>query len=170
MTPPVPTLVLAGQFDPNITPEQSRRVADRMGPKARWVLFAEIGHSVRHFSSCAQQLVAAFIAQPDLRLDGTCRWNGQSFRSGATVTIAPTTSPEQFITAVVHGTEIRADTDAPVPWWSYGKTVLASAALTLVAQGRLHLDELVRGKPFYAPPASRTPRRARLLWRVARLP
>ena len=64
------------------------------------------------------------------------------------MTIAPTTSPEQFITAVVHGTEIRADTDAPVPWWSYGKTVLAGAALALVAQGRLHLDELVRGKPF----------------------
>ena len=64
------------------------------------------------------------------------------------MTTAPTTSPEQFITAVVHGTEIRADTDSPVPWWSYGKTVLAGAALALVAQGRLHPDELVRGKPF----------------------
>ena len=78
----VPTLVLAGQFDPNITPEQSRRVADRMGPKARWVLFAEIGHSVRHFSSCAQQLVASFIARPDVRLDATCAGMGKAFGPG----------------------------------------------------------------------------------------
>ncbi len=73
----VPTLILAGQFDPSITPEQSRRVADRMGPKARWVLFAGIGHSVRHFSSCAQQLVAAFVPQPDVRLDSTCAGMGE---------------------------------------------------------------------------------------------
>ena len=75
----VPTLVLAGQFDPNITPEQSRRVADRIGPKARWILFAGIGHSVRHFSTCAQTLVAAFIAQPDQREDTACAAVGETF-------------------------------------------------------------------------------------------
>jgi pimeloyl-ACP methyl ester carboxylesterase len=75
----VPTLVLAGQFDPNITPEQSRRVADRIGPKARWVLFAGIGHSVRHFSTCAQTLVAAFIARPDQREDAACAGVGEAF-------------------------------------------------------------------------------------------
>lgn len=61
---------------------------------------------------------------------------------------AESTSPGQLITAVVHGTELRADAETPVPWWSYGKTVLASAALALVAQGRLQLDEPVRGRPF----------------------
>lgn len=75
----VPTLVLAGQFDPNITPEQSRRVADRIGPKARWVLFAGIGHSVRHFSTCAQKQVAAFIARPDQREDAACAGVGEAF-------------------------------------------------------------------------------------------
>ena len=75
----VPTLVLAGQFDPNITPEQSRRVADRIGPRARWVLFAGIGHSVRHFSVCAQRLVAAFIAKPDQREDAACAGVGEAF-------------------------------------------------------------------------------------------
>ena len=75
----VPTLVLAGQFDPNITPEQSRRVADRIGPKARWILFAGIGHSVRHFSTCAQTLVAAFIAQPGQRQDTACAAMGETF-------------------------------------------------------------------------------------------
>ncbi len=72
----VPVLVLAGQFDPNITSGQGRRVAERIGLGARWVLFAGIGHSVRHFSACAQRLVAAFIAQPDRRLDAACAGAG----------------------------------------------------------------------------------------------
>jgi len=77
----VPTLILAGQFDPNIRPEQSRQVADRMGRNARWFLFAGIGHSVRHFSSCAQELVAAFIEQPDLKQDTACAGEGETFVS-----------------------------------------------------------------------------------------
>ena len=48
----------------------------------------------------------------------------------------------------MHGTDVHADAETPVPWWSYGKTVLASAALALVAQNRLKLDEPVRGKPL----------------------
>lgn len=32
-----------------------------------------------------------------------------------------------------------------VPWWSFGKTVIAAAALTLVAEGRARLDEVVAG-------------------------
>lgn len=35
--------------------------------------------------------------------------------------------------------------DAVVPWWSFGKTVIAAAALTLVAEGRAALDEVVVG-------------------------
>ena len=59
-----------------------------------------------------------------------------------------TTSPGQLVTAVVEGADVRADAGCPVPWWSFGKTVIASAALALVAQNRLSLDEPVRGKPF----------------------
>lgn len=36
----------------------------------------------------------------------------------------------------------------PVPWWSFTKTVLAVAALRLVEQGVLSLDETVAGEPF----------------------
>ena len=64
------------------------------------------------------------------------------------MTIAKPTSPGQLITAVVHGADVHADAETAVPWWSYGKTVLASAALALVAQGRLQFDEPVHGKPF----------------------
>lgn len=52
------------------------------------------------------------------------------------------------ITATVRDDGIHADTGTAVPWWSYGKTVLAGAALALVAQGRLQLDQTLRGKPF----------------------
>jgi D-alanyl-D-alanine carboxypeptidase len=37
---------------------------------------------------------------------------------------------------------------ASVPWWSFTKTALAAAALTLVAQGRLVLDEPIAGRPY----------------------
>src|SRR5688572_18368206 len=35
-----------------------------------------------------------------------------------------------------------------VPWWSFTKTVIAAAALVLVAQGRLKLDERLPGRAF----------------------
>ncbi|MCG7394094.1 beta-lactamase family protein [Microvirga sp. ACRRW] len=38
--------------------------------------------------------------------------------------------------------------DRLVPWWSFSKTVLASAALVLVEKGLLHLDEPLNGKPY----------------------
>ena len=68
----VPTFVLQGQFDPNIRPEQSRRVADLIGSQARLIEFAGIGHSVRHYSPCAAGVVTAFIAAPDQELQAAC--------------------------------------------------------------------------------------------------
>ena len=68
----VPTLVLQGQFDPNIRPAQSRRVTELIGNQARLVEFASSGHSVRHYSSCAAGVVAAFIAAPTQELHAAC--------------------------------------------------------------------------------------------------
>jgi len=68
----IPTLVLAGQFDPNASPPLSRHVAELIGDSARWVEFPLIGHNVRHISPCAATLVAAFIAQPGKALDTSC--------------------------------------------------------------------------------------------------
>ncbi len=64
------------------------------------------------------------------------------------MTSGRTTSPGQLVTAVVERGDVRADARQPVPWWSFGKTVIASAALALVAQNRLSLDEPVSSKPF----------------------
>ncbi len=54
----------------------------------------------------------------------------------------------QLITAFVREDEVHADAEAMVPWWSCAKAVLAAAALTLAAEGRLPLDEPVRGRSF----------------------
>ena len=55
----------------------------------------------------------------------------------------------RIITAVVEDTAVAEGTDpAPVPWWSFTKTVLAAAALALVADGQLRLDAPMGGRPF----------------------
>ena len=38
--------------------------------------------------------------------------------------------------------------DAIVPWWSFGKTALAAAVLTLVRDGNADLDALLPDGPF----------------------
>ena len=68
----IPTLVLAGQFDPNASPALSRHVAELIGDRARWVEFPLIGHNVRHISLCAAKIVAEFIGQPERALDVSC--------------------------------------------------------------------------------------------------
>ena len=40
------------------------------------------------------------------------------------------------------------DRGVAVPWWSFTKTVLAAAALRLVGEGRLALDEAIADRPY----------------------
>jgi CubicO group peptidase (beta-lactamase class C family) len=46
------------------------------------------------------------------------------------------------VTAAEHGGE------CIVPWWSFTKTVIAAAALTLVQDGWLRLDDTIDGQPY----------------------
>src|SRR5262245_55971788 len=56
---------------------------------------------------------------------------------------------EVVTAAVVDGTLAAGDVaDAPVPWWSFTKTVLAAAALVLVDAGRLTLDTPLAGQRY----------------------
>lgn len=52
--------------------------------------------------------------------------------------------------AIVDGGRVVAshDADLLVPWWSFTKTVLAAAALTLVRDGALTLDAALPGRPY----------------------
>ena len=57
---------------------------------------------------------------------------------------------ERFLTAridVAGGPEIGADRTR-VPWWSFTKTALATAALQLVARGQCRLDARIDGRPY----------------------
>ena len=50
---------------------------------------------------------------------------------------------------VREGTVVAGNGDtADVPWWSFTKTVIAAAALTLVRDGRLSLDEPLASRPY----------------------
>ncbi len=58
-------------------------------------------------------------------------------------------TPGQVVTAVVDEATPASGADAvSAPWWSFTKTVLAAAALALVADGRLSLDAPLDGDPF----------------------
>jgi len=68
----VPTLMLAGQFDPVAGPSSSRHVAALIGRNARLVEFPLAGHNVRHFSPCGARIAADFIDHPELVPDVSC--------------------------------------------------------------------------------------------------
>ena len=68
----IPTLVLGGQFDPVAGPRLGRETAERIGPSARWIEFAGIGHNVRQFSPCGARIVFDFIGNPDDAPDAAC--------------------------------------------------------------------------------------------------
>src|ERR1700724_2282941 len=57
---------------------------------------------------------------------------------------------ERCLTACIDrygGPEICAN-HVRVPWWSFTKTALATAALQLVARGELTLDDRIDGRPY----------------------
>jgi len=68
----VPTLVLAGEFDPVTRPAASRHVAELIGSAAHWVGLPRVGHNVHEFSPCSAGIASAFIAEPGRTLDTAC--------------------------------------------------------------------------------------------------
>jgi pimeloyl-ACP methyl ester carboxylesterase len=68
----VPTLVLAGQFDPVARPALSRHVAELIGKRAHAVEFPLAGHNVRQFSPCGARIAADFIDDPIKLPDTSC--------------------------------------------------------------------------------------------------
>jgi pimeloyl-ACP methyl ester carboxylesterase len=71
VTSDIPTLVLAGRFDPNTAPSRSRATASRL-KRATFVEIADQSHVVATNSECASTLFAAFVTDPDDTLDTGC--------------------------------------------------------------------------------------------------
>ncbi len=71
----VPTLVLAGQFDP-VTPPSWGQLAAETLTRSQFVLFAGESHSVSG-GDCGTDLIVTFLADPALPLDTGCAAEGE---------------------------------------------------------------------------------------------
>ena len=67
----IPTLVLAGRFDPITPPEYGRRVADRL-EKAWFVEFPTLAHGVATVEGCPRSITLAFLEDPQVEPDSAC--------------------------------------------------------------------------------------------------
>jgi pimeloyl-ACP methyl ester carboxylesterase len=67
----VPTLILAGEFDP-LTPPAYARITARTMHSSSWFVFPGVGHAAVSTSPCAQAMMIAFLAAPGLTFDASC--------------------------------------------------------------------------------------------------
>jgi len=70
----IPTLVLAGSYDPITPPEWSKAVADNLA-NSYYYEFPASGHSVNHLNPCAERIKAAFLMDPFHEPDTSCLLN-----------------------------------------------------------------------------------------------
>ena len=71
VTSDIPTLLLAGDFDP-ITPPRWAEVARETLSRGQLVTFRGVGHGVLGTSACADGLVSAFLLTPTAAQDTRC--------------------------------------------------------------------------------------------------
>jgi len=67
----IPTLVLAGEYDPITPPEWGQRVAERL-PNSVYVEFPVSGHGVSSSEGCGQTVVIDFLNRDDVAVDDRC--------------------------------------------------------------------------------------------------
>jgi hypothetical protein len=67
----VPTLILAGAYDPITPPAWSRSVADRLD-NSYYYAFPSAGHNVTTDNPCAESMIAAFLHDPTRDPDAGC--------------------------------------------------------------------------------------------------
>src|SRR5690606_16185684 len=68
----VPTLLLAGEYDPVTPPSYARDATERLGDEATLVEFPGLGHGATRSHPCAQQIFHAFLDDPTAEVDATC--------------------------------------------------------------------------------------------------
>ena len=67
----VPTLILAGEYDP-LTPPRYARIAGRTLRNSDGFQFPAMGHNLQRSSPCAHQMMLEFLANPTLTPDASC--------------------------------------------------------------------------------------------------
>jgi pimeloyl-ACP methyl ester carboxylesterase len=122
----VPTLALAGEYDPVTPAEYAERVAAEL-PNSFVYTFPGVGHSVILASPCAAGIVAQFLDDPTAEPDASCIAEmGLTFRvPGATIALEPFTSETFGIRGVI-----------PAGWQELAPGVYAQSAssTTLIVQ------------------------------------
>lgn len=68
----VPTLALAGEFDPTTPSAGTRRVVTELGPRASFVEFPGLSHGLIGAGACPRSIAQAFFDAPDAAPDLTC--------------------------------------------------------------------------------------------------
>lgn len=71
VTSAIPTLILAGEYDPTTPPAYGRLAAQTLS-QSSFFLFAGTGHGVVGRVSCATSIFRAFMAYPNRTPDSTC--------------------------------------------------------------------------------------------------
>jgi len=71
VTSAIPTLILAGEYDPTTPPAYGKLAAQTLS-KSYFFLFPGIGHGVVGRNSCATNLFHSFVVNPDRAPDSTC--------------------------------------------------------------------------------------------------
>lgn len=86
----IPTLVLAGSYDPITPPEWSQAAAANL-PNSHYYEFTSSGHSVNSDNPCAESLRTAFLDNPSVAPDASCveEAPGPEFVLPGEVLIAP---------------------------------------------------------------------------------
>jgi pimeloyl-ACP methyl ester carboxylesterase len=67
----IPTLVLAGEYDPITPPDWGRQVADSLS-RAYYFAFPGVGHGASVVDYCPLDIMLAFLADPAVAPDGSC--------------------------------------------------------------------------------------------------
>ncbi len=84
----IPTLVLAGAYDPITPPEWSRETAQALD-NAFYVEFPGAGHDVNMGSPCTEQIMMDFLRDPALRPETSCASAGPQFVTPEEVLLVP---------------------------------------------------------------------------------
>ena len=67
----VPTLILAGEYDP-LTPPRYGKIAGRTLRNSDWFQFPAMGHNLERSSPCPHGMMMEFLANPALTPDASC--------------------------------------------------------------------------------------------------
>lgn len=134
----IPTLVLAGEYDPITPPEWGEQVASTLD-NATYLLFPGLGHGVSVDHPCPLQITLDFLEEPESELDTSCiaQMGGPSFvlpGEPEAVTLAPFT--EEVLGTAYSGV-------APEGWEAQGNG--AYARLQSALDQTLLLQQVVAG-------------------------